>query len=118
METHRFRDQDPDKLQIKTRRILRIPIVDEAIEILNRWKKKKVNHRFVFNLLSSRFDLNNPEVLRTAILSKNRTIQQSLRNVGEKMGLTFNLTNVKYCSLIFFVISVLLLTDFVNFAAL
>ena len=31
------------KLQIKTRRILRIPIVDEAIEILNRWKKKKVN---------------------------------------------------------------------------
>ena len=27
-----------------------------------------------------------------AILSKNRTIQQSLRNVGEKMGLTFNLT--------------------------
>ena len=87
-----FETKTLTKLQIKTRRILRIPIVDEAIEILNRWKKKKVNHRFVFNLLSSRFDLNNPEVLRTAILSKNRTIQQSLRNVGEKMGLTFNLT--------------------------
>ena len=40
-----FETKTLTKLQIKTRRILRIPIVDEAIEILNRWKKKKVNHR-------------------------------------------------------------------------
>ena len=34
-----------------------IPLTEPAIEILKRWKKKKYNDRFVFNLLPSIFDL-------------------------------------------------------------
>lgn len=50
------------------------------------------NSRFVFNLLDEKFDLSNIVKLNNARLTKNRNIQQSLRSVGIKMGLKFNLT--------------------------
>lgn len=50
------------------------------------------NSRFVFNLLDEGFDLSDIVKLNNARLTKNRNIQQSLRSVGIKMGLKFNLT--------------------------
>lgn len=77
----------------KTKRYsLDIPLNDSAMEILERWKGYNRNSRFVFNLLPEDFDLYDQKQLKNARLSKNRTIQQSLRAVGDKMGLNFNLT--------------------------
>lgn len=69
-----------------------IPLTDAAIEILNRWKEYGRNERFVFDLLPKNFNLNDQRKLNTARMSKNRTIQESLKSVGEKMKLSFNLT--------------------------
>lgn len=38
------------------------------------------------------FNLKDPKSFKNARLSKNRNLQQSLRSVGEKIGLRFNLT--------------------------
>ena len=40
----------------------------------------------------SGFDLNDEAALKNARLSKNRTLQQSLKEIGKKMNLPFNLT--------------------------
>lgn len=69
-----------------------IPLTEAAIEILLRWKSYKKNPRFVFDLLYSGFDLNDEAALKNARLSKNRTLQQSLKEIGKKMNLPFNLT--------------------------
>ena len=69
-----------------------IPLTEAAIEILLRWKSYKKNSRFVFDLLYSGFDLNDEAALKNARLSKNRTLQQSLKEIGKKMNLPFNLT--------------------------
>lgn len=76
----------------KTKRSISLPLVDKAIEILLRWRKTGGNSRFVFNLLDEGFDLSDIVKLNNARLTKNRNIQQSLRSVGIKMGLKFNLT--------------------------
>ena len=46
----------------------------------------------IFDLLYSGFDLNDEAALNNARLSKNRTLQQSLKEIGKKMNLPFNLT--------------------------
>ena len=69
-----------------------IPLTEPAIEILKRWKRKKYNDRFVFNLLPSIFDLDDAASLDEKRKSKNRTLQMSLVAIGRKMTLPFNLT--------------------------
>lgn len=69
-----------------------VPLTEPAIEILKRWKRKKYNDRFVFNLLPSTFDLNDAASLDEKRKSKNRTLQMSLVAIGRKMNLPFNLT--------------------------
>lgn len=76
----------------KTKRSISLPLVDKAVEILLRWRKIGGNSRFVFNLLDEGFYLSDIVKLNNARLTKNRNIQQSLRSVGIKMGLKFNLT--------------------------
>ena len=76
----------------KTKTAANIPLTDAAIEILERWKQYDRNKRFVFDLLPEDFNLKDPKALKNARLSKNRNLQQSLRSVGEKLGLRFNLT--------------------------
>jgi len=80
------------KNYFKTKTAGNIPLTDPAIEILLRWKKYKRNKRFVFDLLPENFNLKDPKALKNARLSKNRTLQQSLKSVGNKIGLKFNMT--------------------------
>ena len=67
-----------------------IPLTDPAIEILNRWKGR--NKVFVFDILPEQYNVNNAKDLNSIRQSKNRTFQQSLKAVGQKMNLPFNLT--------------------------
>ena len=80
------------KIMYKTKLPITIHLNDVAIKILNVWKKKEVNDRFVFNLLDENFDLSDIKRLDTLRLSKNKVIQTSLRAIGRKLNLSFNLT--------------------------
>ena len=80
------------KNYFKTKTAVNIPLTDAAIEILERWKQYDRSKRFVFDLLPEDFNLKDPKAMKNARLSKNRNLQQSLRSVGEKLGLRFNLT--------------------------
>ncbi len=70
------------------------PLMDGAFEILRRWKVKKLNTKFVFDLLPADFDLKNRAALDNERKNKNRAIQTSLQSIGRKMkaNLTFNLS--------------------------
>ena len=69
-----------------------IPLTDAAMDILKRWQEKNLNKRFVFSLLDSTFDTSDAALLDKKIKSKNRILQTSLNEVGNKIGLPFNAT--------------------------
>ena len=96
--TLRWCEVDLDKKMIKhlqvknhTKRpvFLTLPISGECMKILERWKSKFDN--FVFGLLADEFDLNDVETLKHTLNSRNRTMNQSLKCLGEKLKLPFNL---------------------------
>ena len=70
-------------------KMLYIPLNDTSREILERWKGK--HEEFVFGLLPSGYDLSNATDFKKVKNAKTRTINQSLRSIGDKMGLPFNL---------------------------
>lgn len=80
-------------LQVKnhTRKptVLTLPITEEGMKILKKWEGR--NEKFVFDMLCEDFDLNNDKMLKHTINSLNKTMNQSLRCLGEKMNLPFNL---------------------------
>ena len=67
-----------------------IPLVEPAIDILEKWKGR--NNRFVFDLLPDDFNLNDQKKLMQLRLAKNRVFQESLKTIGNKIGVNFNLT--------------------------
>ena len=71
-----------------------IPLTEEAIEILIRWKDKNINPRFVFNLLPENFNFDNELTLDNMRKNKNRALQASLHELGLKLAtpLDFNLS--------------------------
>ena len=87
-----FERQELTKVMYKTKSPITIPLTDNALEILDRWKKRGLNRRFVFDLLDEDFDISDAAALDTARLSKNKAIQTSLRSLGDKLGLPFHLT--------------------------
>lgn len=80
-------------LQVKnhTKRpvILNLPITTECMKILDRWIGR--NENFVFGMLDDEFDLDDEEKLKLTINSRNKTMNQSLQCMGEKMELPFRL---------------------------
>lgn len=78
------------KNTFKNKSLLEIPLTKEGVMILRKWEG--VNKRFVFNMLPEDFDLDDEPLLKNKRLSKNRNVQQSLKSVGRKMNLKFNLT--------------------------
>ena len=70
-------------------KLLYIPLNDTSREILERWKDK--HEEFVFGMLPSGYDLSNAADFKKVKNAKTRTINQSLRSIGDKMGLPFNL---------------------------
>jgi integrase len=79
------------KVLVKTRTRLAIPLSAPALEILDRWKRKRVNDRFVFDLLPSDFVFRDDGSLEKAIDNRNRTIRTTLNDVGRKLGFPFPL---------------------------
>jgi len=87
-----FEQRELSKNLVKGKTPHCIPLTDAAMEILQLWRKKNYNDRFVFNLLYPSFDLSDAETLDKKIKSKNRTLQTSLNAIGDKMGLPFKLS--------------------------
>lgn len=81
------------KRQVKTRQRPRIPTYmrPEALVILGRWKGR--NPRFVFNFLPVDFDMSDEEALYRRRLSVTRTMNTSLKRIGEKLRLPVVLTS-------------------------
>ncbi|MDL2305958.1 site-specific integrase, partial [Bacteroides sp. OttesenSCG-928-D19] len=69
-----------------------ITLTNPAILILESWKKKNTNSCFVFDLLPSDFDLTNEQELYRQRINRNTSIKTSLKTLGKKMNLPFNLT--------------------------
>ena len=70
-------------------KMLYIPLNDTSRDILERWKGKY--EEFVFGLLPSGYDLSDDADFKKVKNAKDRTINQSLKSIGDKMGLPFNL---------------------------
>ena len=87
-----FDDRVLIKQIVKTKNTLRIPLCDEANNILRKYQHENKNPRFVFNCLPVDFNLDDPARLDTCLKSNNRNFQTSLRTIGKKLGLPFNLT--------------------------
>ena len=96
--TLRWIEVDLDKkvirhLQVKnhTKRpvVLNLPITSECMKILERWTGKFDN--FVYGQLPDDFDLDDYPKLKLTINSRNKTMNQSLQCLGEKMELGFRL---------------------------
>lgn len=77
------------KNHTKKPKYITIPLSDEAIRILDRWNGRYDN--FVFGQLPDDFDLGDEQMLKEVTNSRNRTINQSLRVMGKKLGLPYNL---------------------------
>lgn len=69
--------------------VLKLPITAAGRKILRKWEGMYDN--FVFGMLPDDFDLNDEKGLKRVLGSQNRTMNQSLKCLGEKMGLPFNL---------------------------
>ena len=87
-----FAERKLTKNMVKTKEVVEIYLNNTAIEILNIWKKWNRNKRFVFDLLHEDVDFTDRKYIHNTITSKNRSIQTSLRSIGEKMNLPFHLT--------------------------
>lgn len=87
-----FEKKELRKIMIKTGKRHIIPLSDPAIEILETWKEKHFNSKFVFNLVKDDFDIDDDEALYKVRNSATRGINQSLVVVGEDLELKFPLT--------------------------
>ena len=81
-----------NKIQVKTKNRNVIPLSDQAVSILTKWKEKNLNTRFVFDLLPEDFNLDDSEALYKSRNSKTKGINQSLNVVGESIKLPFSLS--------------------------
>ena len=79
------------KVLVKTRARLVIPLSAPALEILGRWERKRVNERFVFDLLPSDFVFRDDGTMEKAIDNRNRAIRTTLNSVGRELGFPFPL---------------------------
>lgn len=94
-----FENKRMEKVLVKGKNFHEIHLNQYAIAILNKWKEKNRNTRFVFDLLpvGFRFEVEGDKKetdkrLRNAIASKNRIIQTSLNEIGKKLNLDFPLS--------------------------
>ena len=95
-----FENRTMRKTLVKGKNFHEIHLNPNAIRILECWREKGLNSRFVFNLLPEDFKFTDKDnqtqcehELKMKISSKNRTIQQSLNEIGRKIGIDgFNLS--------------------------
>ena len=87
-----FKEKKLKKNMVKTKEVVEIYLNNTAMDILNLWKKWNRNERFVFDMLHKDVDFKDSKYIYNTIASKNRSIQTSLRAIGDKMKLPFHLT--------------------------
>lgn len=82
------------KVQVKTKRkaAVDIPLNENAMEILERWKKYKLNDRFVFNRLPETFDINNQYKLFMSRNAQDKGVNRVLATVGRNAKLPITVT--------------------------
>lgn len=79
-----------NKVLVKGKKPHELYLNDNAVEILERWEGRF--DEFVFGLLPTGFDTSDEEIVNKYRLNKNRTLRNSLKALGDKMQLPFNLT--------------------------
>lgn len=91
-----FKEKCLEKNQFKTGNDVAFPLNENAMAILEKWRKKnderKKKNRFVFALLEDNFDLSKEKKLLMKKTSLTKTINASLKSVGEKIGIPFDIT--------------------------
>ena len=91
-----FEEKKIDKIQVKTKQKSKVSprLPQDAIDILEKWKERNLNERFVFNYLPSSFVFSkeNSHELKMKINTADRTINISLNHIGKKLELPFKLT--------------------------
>lgn len=84
-------NKELDKRLYKGNDKLLIPLINPAIQILEKWKERKLNDVFVFDILPSDFNMQDIPLLDKMRVNKNRSILTSLNEVGNKLELPFNM---------------------------
>ena len=79
-----------NKIQVKTKNRNIIPLSDQAMGIIDKWRGRY--DRFVFGLLPDDFNLDDGDALYRIRNTKTRGVNQALNVAGEKIGLSFTLT--------------------------
>ena len=87
-----FEDKTIRKVMIKINKRHIIPLTNQALAILHKWREERMGCRFVFDLVKETLDLDNKEELYRARTNAKKCINQSLKVVGEQLGLEFPLT--------------------------
>ena len=85
-----FDRKELNKIQVKTRGRNIIPLSDEAMVILEKWKGR--HNVFVFGLLSDNFDLRDEDRLRTRRNSITSTINKQLDTISKEAQLDKKVT--------------------------
>lgn len=80
------------KVMIKTGKRHIIPLSEFAINILNNWKAKRKDSKFVFDLVKEDLDIEDDEAIYKARNNATKCINQSLTVVGENLEFKFPLT--------------------------
>ena len=80
-----FEKKELHKIQVKTRGRNIVPLTDEALELLGKWKGR--HEIFVFGLLADGFDLKDEEKLRKKRNSITKSINKSLESISKKAQL-------------------------------
>ena len=87
-----------NKVQVKSKQKGKIQpmLAPQAIAILNRWKAKKRNGRFVFDCFPEDFkfsdDVEAQRQFKMRCNAVERTLNQSLKQIGENLGFPFHLS--------------------------
>ena len=80
------------KIMIKTNKRHIIPLSSQAIQILQIWKEKRQDKKFVFDLVRENLNIDDEEALYKARNNATKCINQSLNVVGEDLGFKFRLS--------------------------
>lgn len=87
-----MKNRTVSKIQVKTKNRNVIPLSDKAIKILDCWRVRYPDNRFVFGLIPNDFNLDDSERLYSIRNTKTKSINQSLIVVGKCINLPFDLT--------------------------
>ena len=87
-----FEKKELSKIQIKTTKRHVIPLRQEAIDILLKWREEFPNRKYVFGLCDENRSLDDTEKLYYVRNNVTRCINQSLNVVGEKLDFPISLT--------------------------